>query len=87
MTNFDSGALRRYRFSRGMTQKEFWRIFGITQSGGCRYESGRDIPEPVQILLGLVLSDEGEAQRLLGKLRAEARERRDIPRGELHKEA
>ena len=34
-----------------MNQTEFWSRIGVTQSGGSRYESGRNIPRPVQILL------------------------------------
>lgn len=39
------------RKSLDMTQEHFWRLFGVTQSGGCRYERGRSIPKPVKILL------------------------------------
>ena len=35
----------------GMNQTDFWSPFGVTQSCGSRYESGRNIPRPVQILL------------------------------------
>jgi len=38
----------------GMNQSEFWAKIGVTQSGGSRYESGRNIPRPVQALLKLV---------------------------------
>ena len=34
-----------------LNQKDFWTRYGVTQSGGSRYESGRNIPRPVQILL------------------------------------
>ena len=34
----------------GLNQSEFWEKLGVTQSGGSRYESGRDIPRPVQRL-------------------------------------
>lgn len=40
-----------YRHSMQLNQTAFWRLFGCTQSGGCRYESGREIPEPVVLLL------------------------------------
>lgn len=40
-----------YRHSMQLNQTAFWRRFGCTQSGGCRYESGREIPEPVVLLL------------------------------------
>lgn len=35
----------------GANQNEFWSPVGITQSGGSRYESGRNIPVPVRLLL------------------------------------
>lgn len=34
-------------------QKDFWKRYGVTQSGGSRYESGRNIPKPLAILLYL----------------------------------
>ena len=37
-----------------LNQSEFWSPLGVTQSGGSRYESGRDIPEPTRRLLELV---------------------------------
>jgi transcriptional regulator with XRE-family HTH domain len=49
----------------GMNQQEFWGMIGVTQSGGSRYESGRNIPRPVRELLRLV-----HVERLdLGKIR------------------
>lgn len=37
----------------GLRQDEFWGNIGVTQSGGSRYESGRKMPEPTEILLKL----------------------------------
>lgn len=34
-------------------QKDFWAKYGVTQSGGSRYEAGRNIPKPLAILLWL----------------------------------
>lgn len=34
-------------------QSAFWSRFGVTQSGGSRYESGRDIPTSTQMLMAL----------------------------------
>lgn len=42
-----------YRKARGENQSEFWRRFGVTQSGGSRYESGRSVPKPVRLLMQL----------------------------------
>ncbi|MDN0077572.1 transcriptional regulator [Crenobacter sp. SG2303] len=38
----------------GMKQQDFWSRIGVTQSGGSRYESGRNIPKPVRELLRVV---------------------------------
>jgi transcriptional regulator with XRE-family HTH domain len=38
----------------GLNQQQFWSKLGVTQSGGSRYESGRNMPRPVQHLLRLV---------------------------------
>ena len=38
----------------GLNQEQFWTKIGVTQSGGSRYESGRDMPKPVRELLRLV---------------------------------
>lgn len=45
---------REIRRKLGMNQQEFWTQIGVTQSGGSRYESGRDMPKPVRELLRLV---------------------------------
>lgn len=46
----DIGAARQ---KTGMNQKDFWARYGVTQSGGSRYETGRNIPKPLSILLWL----------------------------------
>ena len=38
----------------GLNQQDFWTKIGVTQSGGSRYESGREMPKPVLELLRLV---------------------------------
>ncbi|TAG02671.1 MAG: XRE family transcriptional regulator [Betaproteobacteria bacterium] len=38
----------------GLNQDDFWQKIGVTQSGGSRYEAGRDMPKPVSELLRLV---------------------------------
>jgi transcriptional regulator with XRE-family HTH domain len=45
---------REIRRKLGLNQQQFWSKIGVTQSGGSRYESGRNIPRPVQHLLRLV---------------------------------
>ncbi len=45
---------RHLRQRLGLNQQQFWSAVGVTQSGGSRYESGRDMPRPVKELLRLV---------------------------------
>jgi transcriptional regulator with XRE-family HTH domain len=49
-------ALVAMRKKSGLNQLEFWQRFGITQSGGSRYETGRALPKPAKILIALYLS-------------------------------
>ena len=50
----DSIDPREIRRRLGLNQEEFWSRIGVTQSGGSRYESGRNMPKPVRELLRLV---------------------------------
>jgi transcriptional regulator with XRE-family HTH domain len=60
------------RKSKGENQTEFWARFGITQSGGSRYEGGRSPARPTQILMALYLTgkvtdeDLAEAAKAIG---------------------
>jgi transcriptional regulator with XRE-family HTH domain len=54
MTASDKIDAREIRRKLGMNQQEFWSLLGVTQSGGSRYESGRNMPRPVQHLLRLI---------------------------------
>ena len=60
------------RKSIGENQTEFWRRFGITQSGGSRYEGGRLPARPTQLLMALYLTgrvtdeDLAEAAKAIG---------------------
>jgi DNA-binding transcriptional regulator YiaG len=36
-----------------LNQSTFWSRFGVTQSGGSRYESGRSMPRPTSMLVWL----------------------------------
>ena len=45
---------REIRRRLGLNQEQFWTRIGVTQSGGSRYESGREMPKPVRELLRLV---------------------------------
>lgn len=60
--------LRTYRVSLNENQTEFWSRFGVTQSGGSRYESGRELPAPVAILV-LAFADGLLDEAALARLR------------------
>ncbi len=45
---------RELRRKLGLNQHDFWSKVGVTQSGGSRYESGRNMPRPVRELVRLV---------------------------------
>lgn len=46
--------LKEIRKAVGKNQQEFWSEIGITQSGGSRYEAGRNMPKSVRALLQIV---------------------------------
>lgn len=62
--------VREVRRLAGLNQSEFWSRIGVTQSGGSRYESGRNIPKPVRLLLTLAYGSAKESEALLSDLRA-----------------
>lgn len=49
-----------YRKHLGMTQADFWELFGVTQSGGSRYENGRSMDVPLRTMLALHVSGHAE---------------------------
>ncbi|MDR1275829.1 MAG: transcriptional regulator [Candidatus Accumulibacter sp.] len=62
--NKEPNATRDLRYKTGLNQYEFWSMVGVTQSGGSRYENGRNIPKPVQELLRLVHVEGLDIQKL-----------------------
>jgi transcriptional regulator with XRE-family HTH domain len=54
MKSMEKVDAREIRRKLGLNQQQFWSKLGVTQSGGSRYESGRNMPRPVQHLLRLV---------------------------------
>lgn len=56
--------VREIRRKLGMNQQQFWSKLGVTQSGGSRYESGRNMPRPVQHLLRLVYVEQIDIQKI-----------------------
>ncbi|STQ90823.1 helix-turn-helix domain-containing protein [Iodobacter fluviatilis] len=55
---------REVRQQLGMNQQEFWSKIGVTQSGGSRYESGRNMPRPVRELLRVVHVEQIDLERI-----------------------
>ena len=51
----------------GLNQHQFWSAVGVTQSGGSRYESGRDMPRAVSELLRLVHVEGIDLARVRGE--------------------
>ena len=55
---------REIRKKLGLNQQQFWSKVGVTQSGGSRYESGRNMPRPVRELLRLVHVEQLDLQKV-----------------------
>ena len=53
----------------GTNQSVFWSRVGIGQSAGSRYESGRNIPRPVQMLLRSAYGTKAQAAKQVEALR------------------
>lgn len=45
--------LKELRISLGLSQTEFWGRIGVSQTSGSRYESYRELPEPITILIDM----------------------------------
>lgn len=56
-----------------MNQTAYWQRFGVTQSGGSRYESGRLIPLPTAMLIWLRESGRLDEKDLAEALKATKR--------------
>ena len=55
----------------GHNQTDFWGRIMVTQSGGSRYENGRDMPQAVRLLLNLTYAPRKQASALFEYLRRE----------------
>ena len=60
----DKNEPREIRRKLGLNQQQFWSKIGVTQSGGSRYESVRNMPRPVRELLRLVHIEQIDIQRI-----------------------
>lgn len=69
MSNNTTPDLKAIRHKRGMNQTEFWQLLGVTQSGGSRYESERDMPKPVESLVTITYGTPAQLFKELQRLR------------------
>lgn len=69
LKNYAGEEVRELRRKLGLNQSEFWAHFQVTQSGGSRYESGREIPDPVQVLLNIAFGTDAKAAAIFDELR------------------
>ena len=67
---YTGAEVRALRQQLSLNQSEFWTPFQTTQSGGSRYESGREIPAPVQVLLNVAFGTDAKATAIFDELRA-----------------
>ena len=58
--------MRKLRRELGLNQHDFWSVVGVTQSGGSRYETGRDMSNPVRELVRLVHIEGIDLKRVRG---------------------
>lgn len=61
--------VRKLREKLGMNQTQFWSRVQVQQSAASRYETGRSIPEPVQMLLVMAYGTDKQAAATLAALR------------------
>jgi DNA-binding transcriptional regulator YiaG len=61
--------IQELRRSLRLNQLEFWSAILVTQSAGSRYESGREMPDQVQILLNIALSTDTRTNAIVEELR------------------
>ena len=66
--------IRTLRKTIKLSQSAFWEPLGVTQSGSSRYEAGRKIPKPVQVLLNLALGNPESGVALYDSLRNRIKE-------------
>jgi DNA-binding transcriptional regulator YiaG len=67
---FNPAKIQENRKISGMNQYAYWSRFGITQSGGSRYESGRNIPMPTSMLMRLLEAGRITEQDIVDAMKA-----------------
>lgn len=60
--------IKMLRLQKRLNQTKFWAPLGVTQSGASRYEKGRRLPRPVQILLHIAYGTKTERKKELKNL-------------------
>lgn len=70
--------VRELRRTLNLNQSEFWAPFQTMQSGGSRYESGRDIPEPVQVLLNIAFGTDAKSAAIFNELRTHGNTKKKV---------
>lgn len=70
MSAFNDGTeARKLREKLGQNQTQFWKRVTVQQSAASRYETGREIPESVQMLLLMAYGTDKQAAAALAGLR------------------
>ncbi|MQY50772.1 helix-turn-helix domain-containing protein [Rhodocyclus gracilis] len=59
------------RKEKQLNQAQFWGPIGVSQSGGSRYESGRKLPKPIQLLLAIAHGSEAVSRKAVAEIRGE----------------
>lgn len=60
---------KKMRSKLDLSQAQYWGRIGVTQSCGCRYESGRNIPSQVSIVADMTYSPAKKAVAVLAEMR------------------
>lgn len=75
-TKLNLSNIQEHRHGLAMNQSAFWSRYGVTQSGGSRYESGRNMPMPTAILIYLRETGQLTDDQLTAAKKAIAKSRR-----------
>lgn len=67
-TSKSGPAAKKFRLAQGISQQEFWSRINVTQSGGSRYESGREMPDTVAMALTIAHGTDKEAALTIADL-------------------
>ena len=65
---FTADQVKAMRLKSGLTQYDWWSPFGVSQSGGSRYESGRGMAKSIHLLIAIRHGTEAQRQAVLAEL-------------------